>query len=212
MDSIQNILAVVAHPDDFEMMAGGAVLRWKAEGKKVHVLVFTDGSWTTPNGTFLRDPKETREDVTNVTKFMGYDSFEILDEKNTHLEYKDELVCEVLRRIEKYNIDTLLTTWHLDTNRDHEMACRIARAASRRVPRFIEGQVNYYMHQVFTPNVYVDITDVYEKKLEALKLYRSEWERSGKDWEEYLDAQTRYYGKLVNKERAEGFFVEKYLL
>lgn len=68
------------------------------------------------------------------------------------------------------------------------------------------------MHQVFTPNIYVDITDVYEKKLEVLKLYRSEWTRSGKDWEEYLDAQSRYYGKLIGTQRAEGFFVEKYML
>lgn len=102
MDSIQNILAVAAHPDDVEMMAGGAMMRWKSEGKKIHVLVFTDGSWTIPDGTFLREPKETKEDVAKVTEIMKYDSFEILNEQNTHLEYKDELVCEVLKRIKEF--------------------------------------------------------------------------------------------------------------
>jgi len=212
MNTINNILAVVAHPDDLEMMAGGTMLKWIRSGKKVHVLVFTDGSWYLPDGTFTRKPDETIVDVKEVGSFMDYESTEILNEKNTHLEYKDELVCEVLKRIEKYKIDTIFTSWHLDTNRDHEVACRIARAASRRVPNFFECQINYYMHKSFTPNFYVDVSEEYQDKLEVLSLYRSEWERSGKDWEEYLDAQTKYFGKVIGVERAEAFFVEKFLI
>lgn len=212
MKEIQNVLCVVAHPDDVEMMAGGAMLKWKKEGKRIHVLIFTDGSWYTPEGVFLRDPVETKKDVERVAAFMGYDSCEILDEKNTHLEYSDRLVCEVLNRISKYNIDTIVTTWIKDTNRDHEMASRIAQAASRRVPRFLEAQVNYYMHEVFSPNCYVDITDEWEDKLEVLSYYRSEWQRGGNDWNEFLDVTSRYYGKIVGVRRAEAFFVQKYLI
>lgn len=212
MDSIQNILCVVAHPDDVEMMAGGAVLRWKKEGKKVHVLIFTDGSWYTPDGVFLRDPDETRKDIERVADFIGYDSCEVLGEKNTHLEYSDRLVCEVLNRVSKYNIDTIITTWMKDTNRDHEMASRIAQAASRRVPRFLEAQVNYYMHEFFSPNFYVDVTDEWENKIKAMEMYRSEWQRGGDDWQEFLDITSRYYGKVVGVKRAEAFFVHKYLI
>ncbi len=212
MDKMQNILCVVAHPDDVEMMAGGSVLRWKKEGKKVHVLIFTDGSWYTPDGVFLREPGETKQDIEKVAAYIGYDSCDVLEEKNTHLEYSDRLVCEVLNRITKYNIDTIVTTWMKDTNRDHEMASRIAQAASRRVPRFLEAQVNYYMHEFFSPNFYVDVTDEWESKITAMEMYRSEWQRGGEDWREFLDITSRYYGKVVGVKRAEAFFVHKFLL
>lgn len=212
MNNINNVLCVVAHPDDLEMMAGGTMLKWIHEGVSVHVLIFTDGSWYTPEGVFLRSPEETHRDVQSVASFMGYASCEILNEKNTHLEYKDSLVCEVLNRISLYNIDTIVTTWSNDTNRDHEMASRIAKAASRRVPRFLEAQVNYYMHEVFSPNMYVDITDEWNDKLKALSLYRSEWQRGGQDWGDFLDVTTRYYGKIVGVERAEAFVCQKFLL
>lgn len=212
MSNIQNVLAIVAHPDDLEMMAGGAMLKWQKEGAHIHVLIFTDGSWYTPEGVFLREPQETYQDVESVASFMGYESCEVLDARNTHLEYDDRYVCEVLNRISKYQIDTIVTTWNSDTNRDHEMASRIAKAASRRVPRFLEAQVNYYMHEVFSPNMYVDISDVWEDKLKALAKYRSEWQRGGQDWGEFLDITSRYYGKIVGVKRAEAFFCQKFLL
>ena len=68
------MLAVVAHPDDLEIMAGGTMLKWKKEGKKIHVLIFTDGSWYTPDGTYLRDPVETEKDLEKIVSLMGYDN------------------------------------------------------------------------------------------------------------------------------------------
>lgn len=210
--TINNVLAVVAHPDDLEIMAGGTMLKWKHEGKKIFVLIFTDGSWYTPDGIFLRDPIETRKDIEKIVSFMKYDGCEILDAKNTHLEYDDKYVCEVLRIIKNHDIDTIVTTWSGDINHDHEAASRIAKAASRRVPHFFEGQVNYYMNEFFVPNVYVDITDVWGDKIKAVSYYRSEWKRGGQDWEEFMDVVSRYYGKIVGVKRAEAFFCPKCLI
>lgn len=211
-NSIHNVLAVVAHPDDLEIMAGGTVMKWKRQGKEIHVLIFTDGSWYTPDGVFLRDPVETKKDVDNVVSFMRYDSCEMLDAKNTHLEYEDKYVCEVLNRIKKYDIDTIITTWSGDINHDHEVASRIAKAASRRIPHILEGQVNYYMNEFFVPNMYMDITEEWEDKLKVVSMYRSEWQRGGQDWEEFMDVVSRYYGKTVGVKRAEAFFSPKFLM
>lgn len=211
-NNIHNVLAVIAHPDDLEIMAGGTVMKWKRQGKEIHVLIFTDGSWYTPDGVFLRDPVETKKDVDNVVSFMRYDSCEMLDAKNTHLEYEDKYVCEVLNRIKKYDIDTIITTWSGDINHDHEVASRIAKAASRRIPHILEGQVNYYMNEFFVPNMYMDITEEWEDKLKAVSMYRSEWQRGGQDWEEFMDVVSRYYGKTVGVKRAEAFFSPKFLM
>ena len=37
------VLAVFAHPDDAEICAGGAMAKWAATGREVHLLILTNG-------------------------------------------------------------------------------------------------------------------------------------------------------------------------
>ena len=71
------------------------------------------------------------------------------------------------------------------------------------------GQANYFLNKFFTPNVFVDITDTWEEKIKALELYKSQWRN---DWYEFIDSTSRYYGKIIGVERAEGFYSNKILL
>ena len=50
-------LAVVAHPDDVEFMAGGLISRWAREGVELHYCLLTDGN----SGS--RDPSITPEAI-----------------------------------------------------------------------------------------------------------------------------------------------------
>ncbi|HOF99062.1 MAG TPA: PIG-L family deacetylase, partial [Paludibacteraceae bacterium] len=74
---MENILAVVAHPDDLEIMAGGTVLKYKSLGAKIHVLVITNGSWISEKGETMRSINEAKLEFENVSKFMQYDSYEM---------------------------------------------------------------------------------------------------------------------------------------
>ena len=208
---IDKILAVVAHPDDLEIMAGGSVIKWLGEGKEVHVLVLTTGSWYSPDGTLNRPKEEINEDLNRVKRKVGYTSYEVLSEETLNLEYKDMLVCEVLKRISSYQIDTVLTTWERDMHRDHRIASEIAVAACRRVPNLLMGQINHYMSDFYTPNYFVDITDSWERKLESVACFESQWERNKEDWISFMDATATYYGKVVGVDRAEGFIAKKIL-
>ncbi len=119
-------------------------------------------------------------------------------------------VSFVLKRIEKHKPDTLLYPWSNDLHHDHEIASRIACSASRRVPRILMGQINYYLKDFFTPNIFVDISDTWEQKIEALKCFSGQWDRAGTDWYEYpLDLTSRIYGKIIVS-ATEDFF-RKYL-
>lgn len=209
---MKNILAVVAHPDDLEIMAGGAVIKFLREGKHVHVLVLTDGSWLSPDGVKVRSREDVDKEVQSVVNFMKYDTYEILSEETLNLQFKDSLVCEVLSRIKKYDIDTLICPWENDTHRDHRIANEIATSASRRVPNFLVGQINYYIKESFTPNFYVDISDVWDEKIKCVSKFESQWQRSETDWTEFMDIVSRYNGKVVGCYRAEGFIVRKLLI
>ena len=180
-------------------------------GGKIHVLVLTNGSWKGPDGNLCRPLDEIALEVAAVKSFMGYASYEVLNEETLNLQYKDALVCEVLQRIKEYDIDTLLTSWEHDTHRDHRIACEIAVQAARRVPNFLMGQINYYELDTFTPNFFVDVTDTFQKKLECMALYKSQWERSGKDWTEYLESLAVCHGRVIGARRAEAFIAKRFL-
>lgn len=209
---MRNILAVVAHPDDLEMMAGGSVAKWISEGKKVHVLVLTNGSWVGPDGNLCRPLDEIKVEVDAVKQMMEYSSYDVLNEETLNLQYKDSLVCEVLKRIKDYSIDTILTSWDKDTHHDHRVAYEVAVQAARRVPNFLMGQVNYYLLDAFMPNFYVEITDTFQKKLDCMALFKSQWERSGMDWSEYLSSLALCNGRVVGVKYAEGFIAKRFFI
>ena len=208
--SKRKILCVIAHPDDLELMAGGTVARWIDSDASVHVLTFTDGVWTAPDGTLMRDTEEALAEERAAAEFLGY-TVENLRMPAMDLQFRDSHVREVLQRIEKHRPDTLICPWPGDLHHDHEVVARITESASRRVPRVLMGQINYYLKSFFTPNIYSDITSTWEKKIESLKLFGGQWDRAGDDWYEYLDVTSRYYGKIIGVKRAEGFVSVKYL-
>jgi len=208
---MKNILAVIAHPDDLELMAGGTIIKWKYEGKNIHVLTLTDGAWKSPQNTFIRSASEVKNEEKAVAEFVGY-TYENLNCKTLKLSFSDDLVVEILKRIEENQVDTLIIPNINDLHHDHEVTARVAISASRRVPNILCGQINYYLREFFKPNVFIDISKTWEKKIEALKLYKGQWARVGHEWFEFLDVTSRYYGKIIGVERAEGFYSPKYKL
>lgn len=205
---MKNILVINAHPDDLELMAGGTVIKWISEGKKVQALTLTHGGWQGPDSKIVRTKEEALEEENIVAQHIGYKT-ENLQNQTLDLKFQDSYVVAVLERIEKYNIDTIVCPFKGDLHHDHEITARIAMAASRRVPNILMGQINYYLNEYFSPNVFVDISDTWEKKIEALQQYIGQWNRAGKDWYEFLDSTSKYYGKIIGVERAEGFYSKK---
>lgn len=206
-----NILCVGAHPDDIELMAGGSILYWLDVGHNVHGLNFTDGVWYSPNGKRMRTTEEAIIEQSDAAKILNY-KVENLLQPAMDLQFSDSLVVELLKRINEYNIDTIICPWNNDQHHDHEIVNRIAMAASKRIPRVMMGQINYYLRDFFSPNIFVDITDHFDKKIEALQAYENQWGRAGDDWYEFLDITSLYYGKMVGVKRAEGFMTNKYLI
>lgn len=202
------ILCVLAHPDDLELMAGGTIARWVSAGIEVDALTLSDGSWASPDGTVMREREEALADERCAAALLGY-HVENLGYPAMNLRYDDALVREVILRVERKKYGLLLCPWDRDLHHDHEVASRIALAASRRVPRVLMGQINHYVREVFTPNVFVDIGATWTKKIEAVACYKREWARTGQERLGFLDEVTRYYGRMIGAERAEGFISHK---
>jgi LmbE family N-acetylglucosaminyl deacetylase len=206
----RSILCVGAHPDDVEVMAGGSIARWVANGDRVHAVVLTDGVWTTPDGRVMRDRDEAAREAADAAAALGITT-EILGRPALRLQYDDDLVRELLVRVDRHAIDTIVCPWDGDLHHDHEMTARMAVAASRRVPRVLMGQINPYLRQTFAPNLFVDVTATFDAKIRAVQCYRGEWARAGSEWMPFLDDSSRTYGRMVGVARAEGFVTHKFL-
>ena len=73
MEEVNTILVVTPHPDDAESGAGASIARWTKEGKKVVLVVCTDGSRGTSDRSVNPDDLvKTREAETlNAARAYG---------------------------------------------------------------------------------------------------------------------------------------------
>lgn len=204
---MKNILAVIAHPDYLEIMAGGAVITWIRNGLNVHVLCLSDGSFASENNILCRSKEDAEYEALQSSRYIGF-TYENLGHRCLNLNYSDEIVVEVKNRINKYLIDSILCPYDKDLHHDHRVASRIALSAGRRLPNILMGQINYFMRELFAPNFFVDISGVWDEKIQACEIYKSQWKN---DWFEFLDITSRYYGKICGVYRAEGFISLKYV-
>ena len=102
--------------------------------------------------------------------------------------------------------DVMLTHWPVDTHMDHQVASLLATRAwmTLRTPRLYYFEVNAGSQtEGFTPNAYVDITPVLEKKKQALFEHLSQDGRSV--WREHHEIMAQWRGREIGVAAAEAF-------
>lgn len=159
-----NILAVGAHPDDIEYGCLGLFCRLP-EDCRVSAYVLTTGR---PSAKVrIRETCEAFG-VANVA------NVEVGPFQSATLRPDRETVASVEEQIEACEADTVLTTTKWDTHQDHRAVEQIVMAATRRSPISVIGYQPPSAVLDFPANMMVDITDVFERKLEALSKHSSQ--------------------------------------
>jgi LmbE family N-acetylglucosaminyl deacetylase len=134
----QRVLAVMAHPDDIEFMAGGTVARWARAGVELHYCLLTDGN----SGS--RDPNATPADLAALRRaeqraagtLFDVASYTFLGHPDGRLVASIELRLEIARVIRQVRPDTVLTCdprfmyspWYIN-HPDHRAAAEATLAA-----------------------------------------------------------------------------------
>ncbi|HEU5100996.1 MAG TPA: PIG-L deacetylase family protein [Roseiflexaceae bacterium] len=107
----RSILAVAAHPDDIEFMAGGTLAAWIDQGTRVHYLLVTDGA----GGS--RDPRQTsealamqrRREQRAAAEILGVESVTFLGYPDAQVEASYELRLAIARVIRQVRPEAVLT-------------------------------------------------------------------------------------------------------
>lgn len=220
--NLVEILAIGAHPDDVELGCGGLLLAMRARGHRFAILDLTAGEKGS-RGTADERAKEAQA----AAAVLGATARECLRLPDTRLEPTPTAVQAAVEAVRKWRPQLVVSMSPFDRHPDHAAAARIVERAcflaalenfdAPGAPHRTRRVVRYSRHPWFQPSFVVDITDHVEKKLEAIRCYRSQFTRategpktpiSAPDFEADLLALWRFHGQGVGALYAEPFAMD----
>jgi len=164
-----NILAVGAHPDDIEFGCGGTLLKYAQLGHNVYLLVLSDGS-------FGGNPDQRRKEAHEAAIFIGARELFWGNYRDTELACNRELILKIDEIINKIKADAVFLNFWADVHQDHRAAAQAAVSASRYIKEVFFYEVPTTQH--FEPDIFVDIHDILEKKLQLMRIHSSQVDRT----------------------------------
>ena len=221
-------LAVMAHPDDAEILCGGTLVRLAGLGWEVHVATMTPGDCgTMEKGAFEISAIRTGEARKAAGMIGG--TYHCMDERDGFVVYDKPTLRKVIELFRRVGPTLVFTHAAKDYMMDHEQASLLARSASFLfpVPNISETPLPkearlphlYYCDPVegidplgnkVAATTLVDVTGVMENKLAMLACHESQraWLKAHHGMDEYLEATKRFAaarGKEMGVRYAEGF-------
>ena len=207
----QRILFMLAHPDDGDFISGGTVAYLAEEGKDIHYLVVTRGD---AGGS----PDIREQEQRHAAELLGVKTVTFLDGyADGEIEPTIALRREIALIVRQWHPDVVFTfdPWkRYDMHPDHRAVglCTqdaLVNASARNFPEQLVNGVSphkvkhLYYFSTDKPNHWVDISDVIDKKIAAMRCHESQM--SGFDPDEYARRKGREAGMAHKYKLAEAF-------
>jgi N-acetylglucosamine malate deacetylase 1 len=217
-----DLLAIAAHRDDVELTCAGTLLKAVAQGYRTGVVDLTAGETATKGSAEIR--AREAEAAASVLGLSERRNLGMPDAGIHHTEANRKAVVEAIRELKP---KTVILPYPVGRHPDHRIASELIRDAC-----FLAGLAKYsaggephrpskliysmtYREDPVKPSFLVDISDFFEKKLEAIRCYQSQFEGAiqagevypnGMNLLEVVKAQHAHYGTLIRKLYAEPFY------
>jgi bacillithiol biosynthesis deacetylase BshB1 len=223
-----DVLAVMAHPDDAELLCGGTLIKSATRGRRVGVLDLTAGEMGSSGSAAIR----AREAAASSAQ-MGLTVRRCADLPDSALENDNESRHVVAEHLRAMRPRIVITHWKVGRHRDHRVASELVRDAC-----FLSGlkrldvagepfrpeklvYATAFREDANPPDFVVDVTDQIERKLDVLALYGSQFEGATQAGEVYpggarglmqqIRSQMAHYGSLIRVRYGEPFRIDEAL-
>jgi bacillithiol biosynthesis deacetylase BshB1 len=222
-------LAIAAHPDDIELSCSGTIIKLTDKGLPVGILDLTRGELGTRGNEKIRE-KEAKE----AAKIMGVNIRENLRLPDGKIQVTMENKIELIKIIRKFQPEIIFSPYWVERHPDHENTSRLVREAwylsgLEKFKTKLNGKLQepyrpkkiffyvQYFYQQFTPNLIIDISEVFERKIKVIECYKSQFFNpnvnlkeketllSTPDFKEYLIARARFFGEMIGRKYGEPF-------
>ena len=221
-----DVLVFGAHPDDVELGCGGTVIKLVEQGKKVGIIDLTKGELGTRGTTQSR-----RVECENATKILGVAVRENMNFEDGFFKDDEAHKLALIKKIREYCPEIVIANASTDRHPDHGRASQIVVDAC-----FLSGleKVNakqkvwrpkaiyhYIQFNHLQPDFVIDISRQMEKKIAAVKAYKTQFYNSDsketetiiskKGFLESVKYRAQDLGRQANCEFAEGFIAHQLL-
>lgn len=224
-----DILVIAAHPDDAELACSGTIASHIAKGFKVGILDLTKGEMGT-RGT----PELRLKESAKAAEILGLSARENAGFKDIYFLDDEKHQIEIIKIIRKYRPEIVLANAVSDRHPDHGKGGALASHACfmsglRKIETFLDGEeqeawrpkfvYHYIQNNYIQPDFVVDITDYWDKKIESIKAFRSQFYDpnsqepesfiSSEGFLDFIEARAKEYGHSIMVKYGEGFTVER---
>lgn len=220
-----DILVFAVHPDDAELGCSGTILREISIGRKVGIVDFTQGELGTRGNGTLR-----LEEAAKSSQILGLSARENLGFRDGFFENDEAHKLKCVEKIRKYRPEVMLinskSDRHPDHNRAHNLSLESIFLSGLRKINTLDGGheqeawrpklvLSYIQDTYNSPEIVVDITDFYDRKLEAIMAFKSQFYDpnsdepesyiSSNDFLNFLEGRARDMGHKIGVTFGEGF-------
>lgn len=201
------VVCIGGHPDDPESGCAGTLARYAEAGHSATIIYLTRGERGIGGKSNDEAAAIRTAECEAACKIIGAKPV-FAGQIDGSTELNKARVEEMTKLLAAANPDVLFTHWPVDTHMDHQIASMLAIRAYLALPR----RPQLYFFEVntgsqslgFTPNTYIDITPVREKKKAALFAHRSQ---DGEGiWKKHHEVIADFRGREAGVSAAEAFF------
>jgi LmbE family N-acetylglucosaminyl deacetylase len=183
------IIVIGAHPDDCDSDAGGTATLLAAMGHAVKFVAVTNGD----AGHHLIQGKQLAErrykETQEVARRLGV-TYDVLDNHDGMLLPNLEVRLQIIRKIREWNADVVIAPRPNDYHPDHRYTGVLVQDAAymvavpniaydvpalRKNPVFLYTADHFQRPNPFRPDIAIDISSVFEKKISALDAHESQF-------------------------------------
>ncbi len=219
-----DLLVFGPHPDDLEIGLGGAIARHTAGGSSVGLCDLTAGELGS-NGT----PDERIAEAVAAARVLGAAWRENLRWPDGGIDGTPEQIRSAVELIRRHQPKAIAIPYGHDRHPDHVAANRVLTIAAFKsgLRRYDTGQppwradwvCEYFINDSAPPSFVIDVSDVYERKRDALACHRSQLAPTGDGtvptrlthatFTQLIESRDAQFGALIGAAFAEGVVVHQ---
>ena len=217
MSHLTKYLILAPHPDDEVLGCGGLIKKLAEAGNEVYVLIMSRG---TPRLYSEERIDNVRREARDAHALLGVKETLFLDYHAPELDNYTlaDLSGSVADVIKKKQIQSVFLPHRGDIHNDHHLVFMAGLVASRPVGDYTVKEIHCYEtlsetewappfgDDAFIPNYFVDITDEFTSKQEAMRCFKSQLKEFPNPRSlETIEALAKFRGATVGFKRAEAF-------
>ena len=219
---MNKVLVISPHPDDETLGCGGTLIRHKQEGDEIHWLIMTN-----VNSSEKKFHSVKEKEIGEVSKAFNFNSTSRTKFTTSQLDSvpRKEIIQVISKVFQEIQPNFLYLPFQNDIHSDHSIVFDAAASCTKsfRYPYIRRVMIYETISETefsirpdkeqFKPNLWIDISDYIDKKIEIMSLYESE---IGKEpfprSEQNIRSLAKFRGSTAGVLSAEAFILLKEII